>query len=145
LHLQRLVRGRAVQNAYYQGMVKAKALIRELRCDEQSPGESVADATKAAALKQERLVDTAVDSMQGEVLSSALDFISKEIIRVREERQIAITVKEAARIRRVREAEESGRRQAETTLRLARDAVGGASAPHALVTMFVCVLCFVAP
>ena len=44
--------------------------------------------------------------MQGEVISNALDFISKEIVRMSEERKIASMVKLANFTRRQREAEE---------------------------------------
>merc|ERR1712216_426760 len=58
-----------------------------------------------------------MDTLQGDVISKALDFISKEIVRVSEEKKIAALVKKATYTRRIREAEESGRRQAEDVLR----------------------------
>ena len=63
----------------------------------------------------------ALDSLQGEVMSNALDFIAKEVVRVSEERKIASLVAQATRVRRIREAEESGRRQAEDILRRKRE------------------------
>lgn len=114
LLLQRLLRGRAIQNSMYEGKQKALQLIRELRIAEE-PVEAVGESPETI------LHNTTVDTMQGEVISNALDFISKEIVRMSEERKIASMVKLANFTRRQREAEESGRRQAEDRLRKKRE------------------------
>ena len=51
------------------------------------------------------------------MLSNALNFISKEVVRVHDQRKIAKMVWIAAQKRRIREAEESGRRQVEDVIR----------------------------
>lgn len=51
--------------------------------------------------------------VQAEYIGQTLDFLTKELTRLREDRRIAAMVKLAERIRRMREAEESGLRQAE--------------------------------
>ena len=52
-------------------------------------------------------------TMQAEYVGKRLDFLTKELVRLREERRIAAMVKLAERTRRMREAEESGVRQLE--------------------------------
>jgi hypothetical protein len=109
LLVQRLLRGRAEQNLMFEGKQKYLQLIKELRISEQQPPDVVVDPIHA--------LDNAVDTLQGEVIGQALDFISKEVVRVAEERRIAEMAEIAARTRRIREAEESGRRQAEELAR----------------------------
>lgn len=113
LLLQRLLRGRAVQNRMYQGKEHALHLIRELRLAENPVPEAQEDPNDA--------LEAAFDTLRGDVMSNALDFISKEIIRRSEEEKIKVLVEGANRIRRVREAEESGRRQAHDLLRKKRE------------------------
>lgn len=136
LLLQRLVRGRAIQNSMYEGKQKALQLIRELRIAE-DPVET--DEPPLAS----QLLDTTFDTMQGEVISKALDFIAKNIVRVAEERKVAAMVRLATHTRRQREAEESGRRQAEDALRKKREshfsatmAVHASSTSRALDELF---------
>ena len=50
-----------------------------------------------------------------------MDHLSKELVRFKQERKIAAMVKLAEDVRRRREAEESGRRQAEHILRNRED------------------------
>jgi len=61
------------------------------------------------------------DGIKGKIISKSLDNLSKEIIRWKQEKKIAAMVKIAERERRLREAEESGRRQAEEILRRRED------------------------
>lgn len=109
LLLQRMLRGRMAQNLIYEGKQKALPLIRELRLAENPVPEEEKDG--------EELHDLAVDTMAGEISSHALDFIAKDIMRVAEEKKIAALVILANYRRRVLEAEETGRRQAEDILR----------------------------
>jgi hypothetical protein len=46
---------------------------------------------------------------QAEYVGSRLDFLTKELVRLREEKRIAAMVKLASRTRRIREAAESGK------------------------------------
>lgn len=114
LLLQRLLRGRAMQNDMYQGKQKALHLIRELRIAEEPPIQHV-------RLQKEILMDNAIATVQGEVVANTLDFITKELLRVNEQRKISAMVDHANKLRRVREAEESGRRQAEDIVRKKKD------------------------
>ena len=54
-------------------------------------------------------------------LGAQLDFLSKELVRLQEERRIQAFVMLAERERRIREAEESGRRQTEERRRRTED------------------------
>jgi hypothetical protein len=58
---------------------------------------------------------------QGEVVSKALDFVTKEIQRMQQESRVAHLVSQATDTRRRREAEEAGRRQAEYLNRKKRE------------------------
>ena len=55
------------------------------------------------------------------MISRTLDTLSKELVRFKQERKIAAMVRIAEDMRRKREAEESGRRQAEAILRQRED------------------------
>jgi hypothetical protein len=59
--------------------------------------------------------------MQSEIIARSLDNLSKELVRLKQERRIAAMVRIAEDVRRRREAEESGRRQAEAILRQRED------------------------
>lgn len=61
--------------------------------------------------------------MEGESLGDMLDFLSKELIRLQEERRIHAFSMLAERQRRIREAEESGRRQVEERRRREEDEI----------------------
>lgn len=54
-------------------------------------------------------------------LGQRLDFLTKELVRLEEERRVAAYVMLAERERRIREAEESGRRQREERIRRTED------------------------
>lgn len=58
---------------------------------------------------------------EGRVLANTLDFLSKELLRLLEERKIHAFVMLAERQRRMREAEESGCRQVEERRRQEED------------------------
>ena len=70
---------------------------------------------------QERVLDGVAESIQSEVIARSLDNLSKELVRLKQERRIAAMVRIAEDVRRRREAEESGRRQAEAILRQRED------------------------
>lgn len=157
LLLQRLLRGRMVQNAMYEGKSHHAALIAELRMEEQLPQEiedeqdevSIAHRRRRTRKSERGLFDGwlthcaslcfvlvcllcvcsvcaqplhhALDTLQGELVSSAFDFVSKELVRCEQERVVSALVAAATLDRRHREAEESGRRQAEAVLRAKRE------------------------
>lgn len=70
---------------------------------------------------QDRVLADLTESLQGAIISETLDQLSKELVRLKQERRIAAMVKIAERERRRREAEESGRRQAEEVIRRRED------------------------
>ena len=73
--------------------------------------------------KSESCVDEVLDSLEGAALGDCLDFLSKELIRFQEERRIHAFAMLAERERRLREAEESGRRQVEERRRREEDEI----------------------
>jgi hypothetical protein len=113
--LQRLLRGRAQQNLMCDGMEQRRALIVELRSVEQYP--EALPAPHRFAADPERLATATVDVLQGLLMSSQFDMISKELHRITEERAIEHTAQVAETTRRMREAVESGRRQADSVRR----------------------------
>lgn len=59
------------------------------------------------------VIENLLGDLEGRVLADMLDFLSKELVRLQEERRIHAFAMLAERQRRMREAEESGRRQVE--------------------------------
>jgi len=122
LLLQRLLRGRANQNMMFEGKEKRLSLIAELRMTEEWKQNAEAEKEKALVQAyQEKVLDGVTEAVQGTVVASTLDKLSKELVKYKQERTIAAMVKFAERKRRMREAEESGRRQAEQLLRERED------------------------
>jgi len=122
LLLQRIIRGRAYQNQMFEGKEKRLDLINELRAAERY-------ADTATTVEEKRFVDQlrekafegVLESIQGSVISQTLDQLSKELLRFQQEKRIAAMVKLAERDRQLRQAQESGRRQAEERLRERED------------------------
>jgi hypothetical protein len=69
------------------------------------------------------LVDELLQSAEGETVCDMFDFLSKELIRLQEERRIHAFAMLADRQRRMREAEESGLRQLEERRRRQEDEI----------------------
>mmetsp|Transcript_42229 Transcript_42229/g.99140 ORF Transcript_42229/g.99140 Transcript_42229/m.99140 type:complete len:706 (-) Transcript_42229:100-2217(-) len=122
LLLQRIIRGRAYQNQMFEGKEKRLDLINELRAAERY-AETATTTEERRYLEQfqEKAFEGVLESMQGSVISQTLDQLSKELLRFQEERRIAAMVKLAERDRQLRQAQESGRRQAEERLRERED------------------------
>lgn len=122
LLLQRVIRGRAYFNQMFEGKEKRLDLINELRAAERF-------AETATTVEEKRYIDQlrdkafegVVESLQGSIVSQTLDQLSKELLRFQQERRIAAMVKLAERDRQLRQAQESGRRQAEERLRERED------------------------
>eukprot|EP00392_Amoebophrya_sp_AT5.2_P006022 g6032.t1 len=124
LLLQRVLRGRAIQNRMFEGKEKRLDLIEELRASEQlmlSAAEE--DKAAVAVMQQKMLEEEQQDEFLGTVVSKALDDLSKELERVQEMRRIDAMMKLAERERRMRQAAEGGRRQAEERLRAREDEI----------------------
>lgn len=105
----------------FEGKEKRLDLIQELRATEEwleaSGNQEGAEDTSIIKNYQERLLDGVTEAIQSDVISKTMDNLSKELVRLKQERKIANMVKIAEDVRRKREAEESGRRQAEQILR----------------------------
>ncbi|XP_053421554.1 cilia- and flagella-associated protein 91 isoform X1 [Nycticebus coucang] len=125
IYLQKLLRGRVVQNMMFEGKEKRLELIQELRTSHalQDDDKLVKKAEKQVTLALQRqrnlhehkvaLVENHLAGLEGRVLADMFDFLSKELVRLQEERRIHAFAMLAERQRRMREAEESGRRQVE--------------------------------
>ena len=72
---------------------------------------------------KERVIDGLAEALQGEFVSDTLDALSKELVRLKQERKITAIVRFAERERRKKECEEAGRRQAEEVIRGREDAM----------------------
>ncbi|MEE6473393.1 hypothetical protein FKM82_009995 [Ascaphus truei] len=133
IFLQKLIRGRAIQNMIFEGKEKRLELIRELRTTHalQEEGQLLKKAEKEASLALQRQRDISenkasaqdehLSRLEGECFSDMFDFLSKELVRLQEERRIHAFAMLAERHRRVREAEEAGRRQVEERRRREED------------------------
>ncbi|XP_045358106.1 cilia- and flagella-associated protein 91 isoform X1 [Leopardus geoffroyi] len=125
IYLQKLLRGRVVQNTMFEGKEKRLELIQELRTSHalQEDDRLLKKAEKQVTLALQRqrnlhehkvsLVENHLAGLEGRVLADMFDFLSKELVRLQEERRIHAFAMLAERQRRMREAEESGRRQVE--------------------------------
>lgn len=135
LLLQRLLRGRAEQAYMYEGKELRRHLVEELRSthalqkaeQEMKASDKAAVETMRADAAAAQATDTARDSaiqdVAGAHAGQTLDFLSKELIRLQEERRIQAFSMLAERQRRVREAEESGRREREVHRRQQTDEI----------------------
>jgi len=127
--MQRLIRGRAVQNMMFEGKMKRLDLIRELRTEELL--ESNRDEI---SLESKRMEESTADAesnngawgaIQGEVIGGTLDLLAKEWTRMMQEKCIGTFVSEAENKRKRRESIQSGTRQAEELQRQREDIVYG--------------------
>jgi len=135
IFLQKLLRGRAIQNMMFEGKEKRLELIQELRSthalQEAGQLEKRNERQAVLSLQRQRRLDTnkesfveeALAQMEGSTLADMFDFLSKELIRLQEERRIHAFAMLAERQRRIREAEESGRRQLEERRRREEDEI----------------------
>ncbi|KFP90992.1 Protein MAATS1, partial [Apaloderma vittatum] len=133
--LQKLLRGRAIQNMMFEGKEKRLELIQELRTTHALQEDRQlllkAEAQMTQALQQERDLqmhqlsseESLLAREEGRALANIFDFLSKELVRLQEERKIHAFVMLAERQRRMREAEESGRRQLEERRRQEEDEI----------------------
>ena len=70
-------------------------------------------------------MDGVAEALQSSIISKTMDNLAKELVRLKQERHIAAMVRLAEDDRRKREAQESGRRQAEQVLRQREDVLYG--------------------
>ena len=122
LLFQRLLRGRKEQIEMQEGRKKRAELIKELKqADEWKSSVATAEEQRLLDNYKEKLTNGVVDAIQGDNISKTLDYLSKELVRIKEEQKINAIVMMAENERRKREAEEMGRRQAENILRDRQD------------------------
>nr|KAF6382504.1 hypothetical protein mPipKuh1_008866 [Pipistrellus kuhlii] len=109
----------------FEGKEKRLELIQELRTTHalQEDDRLVRKMEKQVTLALQRqrnlhehkvsLIENHLAGLEGRALADMFDFLSKELVRLQEERRIHAFAMLAERQRRMREAEESGRRQVE--------------------------------
>ncbi|KAM7065448.1 cilia- and flagella-associated protein 91 isoform 1-T6 [Acridotheres tristis] len=131
--LEKLLRGRALQNMMFEGKEKRLDLIQELRTTHvlQEDGQLLLKAQKQMTLSLQRQHDLQMHQLsalerdlamvEGRTLVNMLDFLSKELVRLQEEQMIHALIMLAERQRRMQEAEESGQRQLEDSRRQKED------------------------
>ncbi|XP_028162306.1 cilia- and flagella-associated protein 91-like [Ostrinia furnacalis] len=133
LLLQKIIRGRAVQNLMYEGRTRASELTEELKTthglqkeDKIRIAREEAKAREYNALRTESeqkddAISALVDELCGGAVSAALDFLEKELKRLKEERRQHAYILIALREKAMREAAEAGRRQKEEHRRREHD------------------------
>uniref|UniRef100_A0A8C5PWN8 Cilia- and flagella-associated protein 91 n=1 Tax=Leptobrachium leishanense TaxID=445787 RepID=A0A8C5PWN8_9ANUR len=124
-----------LQNMMFEGKEQRLELIQELRTTHalQEDRQLMKKEEKqlVIALQRQRQLsehkvsveDEHLSSLEGQVLSDMFDFLSKELVRLQEERRIHAFAMLAERHRRICEAEESGRRQVEERRRREEDEI----------------------
>jgi hypothetical protein len=116
--LQRLIRGRAVQNVMYQGRFRRAELIEELRsADEILANETVKTPFEInesfKANRDKELQFTTIDAMAGGTATNVIYLLAQEKQRLHIFDTFQKISEEAIKDRRYREASETGRRQKE--------------------------------
>ncbi|XP_026667377.1 cilia- and flagella-associated protein 91-like [Ceratina calcarata] len=124
-HIQKIIRGRAIQCMMFEGRNRCRELIEELQSsyalEDQSKKKHRKHQTRTLELQQlqtekalyeDRLCEI-LNSLEGATISAMLDFLSKELMRLEDERRIHAFALLAERERAMREAAEAGRRQLE--------------------------------
>ncbi|CAH2062434.1 unnamed protein product, partial [Iphiclides podalirius] len=133
LLLQKTIRGRAVQNLMFEGRTRAAELTEELKTthglqkedkvriakDETRAREHIAARTEAD--QKEEAISALVDELCGGAVAAALDFLEKELRRLKMERRQHAFILIALREKSMREAAEAGRRQKEEHRRREHD------------------------
>ncbi|EGR28068.1 hypothetical protein IMG5_183920 [Ichthyophthirius multifiliis] len=118
IFLQKMLRGRSTQNIMYEGKKKRMALIEELLAVSQI--ENLPENLQEEFLinnHQILMKKAAIESIQGEIIVETLDQLSKELLRIIQQKKIFKMVQEAEKTRNLRQINEAGRRQAEEILR----------------------------
>ncbi|XP_023952325.2 cilia- and flagella-associated protein 91 [Bicyclus anynana] len=133
LLLQKILRGRAVQNLMYEGRTRAAELTEELKTTHGLQKEDRAGIAKEEAKARdyqavhsevehkEEAISALVEELCGGAVSAALDFLEKELRRLKEERRQHAFILIALREKSMREAAEAGRRQKEEHRRREHD------------------------
>ncbi|CAH0730626.1 unnamed protein product, partial [Brenthis ino] len=133
LMMQKVFKGRAVQNLMYEGRTRAAELTEELKTTHGLQKEDRARIAKEESKardynevrsemeQKEAAISSLVEELCGGAVSSALDFLEKELRRLKEERRQHAFILIAIREKTMREAAEAGRRQKEEHRRREHD------------------------
>ncbi|KAJ9588344.1 hypothetical protein L9F63_018270 [Diploptera punctata] len=133
--LQKIIKGRAIQTLMCKGRRKYQELIEEIKSTTALQQADVMHITQqrdeAESLLREQVLQKRQDDrvkeimsfFKGQTISSTLDFLSKELWRLQDERRIHAFVMLAERLRYKREAAEAGRRQVEERRRREHDEI----------------------
>ncbi|XP_072941176.1 cilia- and flagella-associated protein 91-like [Epargyreus clarus] len=133
LNIQKIIRGRAVQNLMFEGRTRASELTEELKTTHGLQKEDQVriareearardyHAVKTEAEQKEDAITALVEELCGGAVSAALDFLEKELRRLKEERRQHAYILIALREKSMREAAEAGRRQKEERRRREHD------------------------
>ena len=124
-----------MQNELFEGKQRRQELVDELRSthalrENEKIAKQVEDEARASQRHTEKTDLThaatgasVIASITGTNIGAMLDTLSKELVRLQEERRIHAFAMMAERARRMREAEESGKRAIEQQRRLQQDEV----------------------
>ncbi|KAJ9463294.1 hypothetical protein DIPPA_35114 [Diplonema papillatum] len=119
--LQRLMRGRAVQNEFFEGKERCHGLIEELQAASRAKENEIRwrDAKEAAqyTTKQQAVVESVVDDYEGDVLHATMVYLVKELTRQRELSDVERLRQKAESTRKTREDAEKQARAEEQVLR----------------------------
>ncbi|XP_012251264.2 cilia- and flagella-associated protein 91-like [Athalia rosae] len=125
IFIQKLVTGRAIQCVMFEGRDRCRELIEELQSTHylQLDTKILRQAQKKHVIKlqrdqnhrmlQEDRLNELLNILEGKTLAGMLDFLSKELVRLTDERKAHAFALLAERERAKRQAEEAGRRQLE--------------------------------
>ncbi|EFC48370.1 hypothetical protein NAEGRDRAFT_46605 [Naegleria gruberi] len=127
--IQKLLRGRAAQEEFYEGKERSIELIKELQAveeikrkeREQEKSHHFKEQQRRQNLDQAR--EIVMDNIQGKLISNALDFLSKELIRQDELKRVKQLVEFAEKERHQREQEEIIRRKHEEEARKRKEKI----------------------
>eukprot|EP00605_Chrysophyceae_sp_TOSAG23-4_P000950 GSChrysophyteH1.ASY1.ANO1.1050.1 assembled CDS len=116
--LQRLIRGRSVQNVMYEGRIRRRELIRELRkADEFAAAAAqetaVGVANEAKAIREKEAKDATLDNIIGGASSNIMSLLNQESQRAEVFNDLVENSKVAELQRQQLEYAEAGRRQKE--------------------------------
>ncbi|RNF05116.1 hypothetical protein TraAM80_04845 [Trypanosoma rangeli] len=117
--LQRLLRGRAVQNDFFDGKERCRGLIEELQAASNAKYAERSVEEKEAEEKVKRLeavADSFGDAAQGDIIVETLDYLFNELERQRDLSTLEGLRREAEAVRAEREAKEAELRAQERIL-----------------------------
>ncbi|CCW60886.1 unnamed protein product [Phytomonas sp. EM1] len=116
--LQRLIRGRAVQNDFFEGKERCQGLIKELqaasyakRAEELNMASSQAIAAEASR-QEEVAIQVVLDTAMGDIMRDTLGYLYQELQRQQDAERLEQLHIEAVAAREQREAAELARREA---------------------------------